>query len=258
MVDRLLFFRFFIRSYTKRTAPSKSQSSLAHNLEKSSEDAFKGVERKISESVMAAEKNDETEIPPDFSAKFEHLKANVRDAAERSYEVASDKVEIVREWIEERTEHIETKKSRIEDEIKQEVNQTDEPESSSLEDEVKHEEANGAEEPKDTSEEADEEVEVGAEPQSEIDHHNHHPESESESPAAAEEEDAVHPDDHDHDSDHDPDPDHDHEADGLNESGYEMNESAYEANFDEIKNEAEEKAEAELQPNGGTWDAASG
>ena len=231
---RWLFVKFFIRSYVNRTAQSKHHSSLTHNLEKSGEDAFKGVERKVSEAVVAEAKTDETEIPPEISARFEQAKTTLKDASERSLEVANGKVETVREWIEERIEHVETKESTIEDDIKQEIDEVEEPINASSEEGIEPE-VNGTEESKEAIV-GDDEVD----PQSEGDN----------APEESTADEEVRSDKTQPTADEEVHSDHHHEADSLNESGYEINESAYEANFDQLKNEAEDKAEEEMQPNG--------
>ena len=246
--NRGLFVQFFFRAYVNRTAPSKSKSSLAHNLEQSGEAAIKGVERKISEAIVAEEKNDEIEIPPEVSAKFEQAKTKVKETVGESLDVANGKVENVREWIEERTEHVEANESTIEREIRQAIDETDGPNDDTSKADAATREVNGTEEP----EEVIEGDEAEQEPQPEVEHPPHHDES------TAADEEVLHSD-HDESttadeegahSDHDQDHDRQHEADGMNESGYEINESAYEANFDELKSQAEKRAEAEMQPNG--------
>ena len=87
-----LFVTFFFNSYTARAHSDPPKPTKEENINQSSRDAVKDIEREIREAVDARQGGD-TEPPPELKMKLENAKRNVKENAKEFNEKAQSKGE---------------------------------------------------------------------------------------------------------------------------------------------------------------------
>ena len=87
-----LFITFFYNSYTARAHSEPPKPTKEENINQSSRDAVKDIEREIREAVDGQQGGD-TEPPPELKAKLETAKRNAKENTKNLDEKAKSKVE---------------------------------------------------------------------------------------------------------------------------------------------------------------------
>lgn len=87
-----LFVTFFYNSYTARAHSEPPKPTKEENINQSSRDAVKDIEREIREAVEGQQGGD-TEPPPELKAKLENAKRNVKENAKDISEKAKSNAE---------------------------------------------------------------------------------------------------------------------------------------------------------------------
>ena len=87
-----LFVTFFYNSYTARAHSEPPKPTKEENINQSSRDAVKDIERKIREAVEGQQGGD-TEPPPELKAKLENAKRNVKENTKDISEKAKSNAE---------------------------------------------------------------------------------------------------------------------------------------------------------------------
>ena len=87
-----LFITFFYNSYTARAQSEPPKPTKEENINQSSQDAVKDIEREIREAVEGRQGGD-TEPPPELKTKLENAKRNVKENAKDFNEKAQSNIE---------------------------------------------------------------------------------------------------------------------------------------------------------------------
>ena len=87
-----LFITFFYKSYTARAQSEPPKPTKEENVNQSSQDAVKDIEREIREAVEGRQGGD-TEPPPELKTKLENAKRNVKENAKDFNEKAQSNIE---------------------------------------------------------------------------------------------------------------------------------------------------------------------